>query len=156
MSDLSIQLHWQRAELALLTGKYSNAHTVQFNSDCDICVAAAPDWGGDPANTNPEQALASALSSCHMMTFLALGAKAAWPVASYSDHAVAHLGKNAQGQMSVTRIDLHPVVRFDTGFSPSDAELDKMQHRAHRYCFIANTLADSVEINILQPAHAGA
>ncbi|MBU0780146.1 MAG: OsmC family protein [Alphaproteobacteria bacterium] len=152
MSDLSIQLHWQRAEPALLTGKYSNAHTVQFNSDCDIQVDAAPDWGGDPANTNPEQALASALSSCHMMTFLALAAKAAWPVASYSDHAVAHLGKNAQGQMSVTRIDLRPLVRFDTGFSPSDAELEKMQHRAHRYCFIANTLADSVEINILHPA----
>jgi hypothetical protein len=49
MSDLSIQLHWQRAEPALLTGKYSNAHTVQFNSDCDIQVDAAPDWGGDPA-----------------------------------------------------------------------------------------------------------
>jgi len=23
-----------------------------------------------------------------------------------------------------------------------------MQHRAHRYCFIANTLADSVEVNV--------
>jgi len=149
MSDLSIRLHWQRVEPALMTGKYSNAHTVQFNGHCDIQVDAAPDWGGDPANTNPEQALASALSSCHMMTFLALAAKAAWPVASYSDHAVAHLGKNAQGQMSVTRIDLQPVVRFDTGFSASDAELEKMQHRAHRYCFIANSLADCVEINIL-------
>ena len=87
-----------------------------------------------------------------MMTFLALAAKAGWPVASYSDHAVAHLGKNAKGQMSVTRIDLHPAVRFDAGFAPDAAELSKMQHRAHRYCFIANTLADSVEINILQPA----
>jgi len=27
--------------------------------------------------------------------------------------------------------------------------LAKMQDRAHRYCFIANTLAESVEINIL-------
>jgi organic hydroperoxide reductase OsmC/OhrA len=152
MSNLSIQLHWQRVEPALLTGKYSNAHTVRFNDACAVQVDAAPDWGGDPAHTNPEQALASALSSCHMMTFLALAAKAGWPVASYSDHAVAHLGKNPKGQMSVTRIDLHPVVRFDTAFSPSDAELEKMQHRAHRYCFIANTLADSVEINILQLA----
>ncbi len=149
MSDLSIQLHWQRSELVLQTGKYSNAHTVQFNDAYDVRVDAAPDWGGDPANTNPEQALASALSSCHMMTFLALAAKAGWPVAGYHDRAVAHLGKNARGQMSVTRIDLHPVVRFDTGFSPDDGELEKMQHRAHRYCFIANTLADSVEINIL-------
>lgn len=73
----------------LLTGQYANAHSVQFNSDCDIRVDAAPDWVGDPAHTNPEQALASALSSCHMMTFLALAAEAGWPVASYSDHAIA-------------------------------------------------------------------
>lgn len=149
MSDLAIQLHWHRATPVLQTGAYSNAHVVQYNSQYDVTVDSAPDWGGDPANTNPEQALASALSSCHMMTFLALCAKAGWPVASYHDYAVAHLGKNPRGQMSVTRIDLHPVVRFDTGFTVSDTELTQMQERAHRYCFIANTLADSVEINIL-------
>ena len=48
----------------------------------------------------------------------------------------------------MTRIDLHPVVRFDTGFNVEDEKLAEMQDRAHRYCFIANTLADSVEINI--------
>lgn len=148
MSDLSIQLHWQRAEPVLQTGQYSNAHTVQYNNSYDVQVDSAPDWGGDPGNTNPEQALASALSSCHMMTFLALAAKVGWPVATYHDYAEAHLGKNPKGQMSVTRIDLHPVVRFDTGFSVSEKELEEMQDRAHRYCFIANTLADSVEINI--------
>jgi organic hydroperoxide reductase OsmC/OhrA len=149
MSDLSIDLHWQRMEPELTTGRYSNAHTVQYNDSFEVQVDAAPDWGGDPGNTNPEQALAAALSSCHMMTFLALAAKAKWPVASYYDRAVAHLGKNARGQISVTRVDLHPVVRFDTGFSVDAAKLEQMQDRAHRYCFIANTLADSVEINIL-------
>lgn len=149
MSELSIQLHWHRTTPELKPGAYSAEHTVIYTNSYDVQVDAAPDWGGDPANTNPEQALASALSSCHMMTFLALAAKAGWPVASYHDHAVAQLGKNARGQMSVTRIDLHPVVRFDTSFQVSEAEMDQMQDRAHRYCFIANTLADSVEINIL-------
>ncbi len=149
MSDLAIELHWQRAESNLQPGKYSAEHTVRYNNSYDVQVDAAPDWGGKAENTNPEQALASALSSCHMMTFLALSAKAGWPVASYHDYAEAHLGKNAKGQMSVTRIDLHPVVRFDTGFDVDPAELEQMQERAHRYCFIANTLADSVEINIL-------
>ncbi|MGM0559691.1 MAG: OsmC family protein [Pseudomonadota bacterium] len=149
MSDLSIQLHWQRAEPELRPGHYANAHSVQFNSTYGLQVDAAPDWGGDPGNTNPEQALASALASCHMMTFLALAAKAGWPVASYHDQAVAHLGKNTRGQMSVVRIDLHPVVHFDSDFTIESAKLDEMQDRAHRYCFIANSLADSVEINIL-------
>ena len=149
MSELSIKLHWQRAEAELKTGAYSNAHSVQFNDRYDLPFDAAPDWGGDPANTNPEQALAAALSSCHMMTFLALAAKAGWPVASYHDYAVAHLGKNPKGQMSVTRTDLHPVVRFDTGFAVDDAALAEMQDRAHRYCFVANALSDSVAVNIL-------
>lgn len=148
MSDLAIALHWQRAAPALQAGQYSNAHTVQYNDTHEVQVDAAPDWGGDAENTNPEQALAAALSSCHMMTFLALCAKAGWPVASYHDHAEAHLGKNARGLMCVTRIDLNPVVRFDTGFSIAADKLAEMQHRAHRYCFIANTLADSVEINV--------
>jgi organic hydroperoxide reductase OsmC/OhrA len=148
MSALAIELHWLRAEPAFETGKFSNAHSVQYNRSHELQVDAAPDWGGDPDHTNPEQALAAALSSCHMMTFLALCAKAGWPVASYHDYAEAHLGKNAKGQMSVTRIDLNPVVRFDTGFSLSDEQLVDMHDRAHRYCFIANTLADSVEINV--------
>ena len=148
MSDLAIDLHWQRAEPALKAGQYSNAHAVQYNRTHEVQVDAAPDWGGDPANTNPEQALAAALSSCHMMTFLALCAKAGWPVASYHDHAEAHLGKTAAGQMAVTRIDLNPVVRFDTGFTVEDTKLAEMQHRAHRYCFVANSLADSVEVRI--------
>lgn len=149
MSNLAIELHWLRVEPDFQPGKYSAEHVVRYNNNYEVQVDAAPDWGGKPENTNPEQALASALSSCHMMTFLALSAKAGWPVASYHDYAEAHLGKNAKGQMSVTRIDLHPVVRFDTGFDVDAAELEQMQDRAHRYCFIANSLADSVEINIL-------
>jgi organic hydroperoxide reductase OsmC/OhrA len=149
MSNLAIELHWQRAEPGFHPGKYSAEHLVRYNNSYEVQVDAAPDWGGKPENTNPEQALAAALSSCHMMTFLALSAKAGWPVASYHDYAEAHLGKNAKGLMSVTRIDLRPVVRFDTGFEVDDTALAAMQNRAHRYCFIANTLAESVEINIL-------
>lgn len=149
MSNLAIELQWQRVDPVLQTGKYTNAHSVIYNDKHAVDVDAAPDWGGDPDYTNPEQALAAALSSCHMMTFLALCAKAGWPVAGYRDYAVAHLGKNPKGQMSITQIDLHPVVRFDTGFAVGAAELEQMHDRAHRYCFVANTLADSVAINIL-------
>lgn len=131
-----------------MPGKFSNAHEVIYNQQFQLKADAAPDWGGNAEYTNPEQALAAAVSSCHLMTFLALAAKTKWPVASFSDRAVAYLGKNAKGLMSVTKIDLHPVVEFDLGFEVSDEDLKKMHHRAHRYCFIANTLDSSVEINI--------
>jgi organic hydroperoxide reductase OsmC/OhrA len=54
--------------------------------------------------------------------------------------------------MAVTRIDLHPVVEFDEGFTVEAGKLAEMQDRAHRYCFIANSLADSVAVNVLEPA----
>jgi organic hydroperoxide reductase OsmC/OhrA len=148
MSALSIELNWHRSSTELIPGQYSNAHQVVFNEQYEIVADAAPDWGGHQANTNPEQALAAAISSCHMMTFLALSAKAGWPVRQYDDHATATLGKNPKGQMSVVRIDLKPRVSFDPGFQVEPAELEKMQQRAHRYCFVANSLAPEVEINI--------
>ena len=113
MSELSITLKWNLGEGEMAQGKYSNYHEISYNDSFKLVADAAPDWGGDPANTNPEQALAASVSSCHMMTFLALAVKAKWPVISYTDKADATLGKNPKGQMAVTKIVLHPVVQFD-------------------------------------------
>ena len=150
MSELSIQLKWQLGEGELVQGKYSNSHEITYNDQFTLTADAAPDWGGDVANTNPEQALAASISSCHMMTFLALAAKVKWPVASYEDKAEAFLGKNAKGQMAVVKIRLNPVVQFSEGFSINDQEMKEMHDRSHRYCFIANSLSDEVgfEVNL--------
>ena len=148
MSELSIKLNWKRKEEELSPGKFSSEHEVSYNDHYMVKADTAPDWGGSAENTNPEQALAASLSSCHMMTFLALSAKPKWPVLSYEDHAIAHLGKNDKKQMIVNKIDLHPKVSFDHGFEVSHEELEKMHDRAHRYCFIANTLDSGVEVNI--------
>ena len=83
-----------------------------------------------------------------MMTFLALAAKVNWPVASFKDNANAHLGKDPQGKMCISRIDLNPVVEFDDGFEISEDKLKDMHERAHRYCFVANSIADHVEMNV--------
>ena len=148
MSELSINLYWKRQELELSPGKFSSAHEISYNDQFKVIADTAPDWGGSAQNTNPEQALAASLSSCHMMTFLALAAKTKWPVSSYDDNAIAYLGKNSKKQMIVNRIDLNPTISFDSGFEVSNEELEKMHDRAHKYCFIANTLDDGVEVNI--------
>ena len=66
---------------------------------------------------NPEQSLAAAISSCHMMTFLALSAKMRWPVVSYKDEACAFLGKNSKGKMCVIiKLFLNPIIKFNDNF----------------------------------------
>lgn len=148
MSEISVNLCWKRKEAELTPGKFSSEHEIAYNDQFKVITDAAPSWGGSALNTNPEQALAASLSSCHMMTFLALAAKIKWPLSSYDDHAIAHLGKNSKGQMIVNQIDLNPKVSFDNGFEISEEEMAKMHDRAHRYCFIANTLDSAVEVNI--------
>jgi len=148
MSELSVDLSWNRKEDELLPGKFSSEHEVSYNEQYKVLVDTAPDWGGSANNTNPEQALAASLSSCHMMTFLALAAKMNWPVTGYKDNAIATLGKNSKGKMSVTKIELNPKVEFSDGFSADSEEMKKVQERAHRYCFIANSLSDEVKVII--------
>ncbi len=148
MSELSIQLKWQLGEGELVQGKYSNSHEITYNDQFKLTADAAPDWGGDIANTNPEQALAASISSCHMMTFLALASKAKWQVCSYEDKAEAFLGKNSKGQMAVIKIRLNPSVQFSDGFTVSEQEMNEMHDRSHRYCFIANSLSEEVEFEV--------
>ena len=71
-----------------------------------------------------------------------------WPVTSYKDKALATLGKNSKGKMSVTKIVLNPKVEFSNGFSINIEEIKKVQDRAHRYCFIANSLSEEVKVDV--------
>ena len=148
MSKISIDLKWKLDKGTLTPGNYSNIHEIKFNSNIWIKGDSAPDWHGDPNNTNPEQTLAASLSSCHMMTFLALAAKMNWPVLSYKDNAIATLGKNSKGKMSVTSIELNPKVEFSKNFKMDQKKIKETQDRAHRYCFIANSLSSDVKVRI--------
>ena len=141
MSQISIDLVWKLENGELTPGKYSNQHEITFTKNTKIIADSAPDWRGSELNTNPEQTLAASISSCHMMTFLALAAKMNWPVISYKDNAIATLGKNSKGLMSVTETKLNPKIEFSDNFSVNNGEMKKMQDRAHRYCFISNSLS---------------
>ena len=148
MSELSIFLEWDLSGQIFSPGKYSTDHIITTNNNLIIPASSAPKYGGNINNLNPEQALAAAMSSCHMMTFLALSAKMKWPVLNYSDKTVAFIGKNSSGKMSVNKIELNPKILFENNFKITHEEMLKMQDRAHRYCFIANTLSEEVEIKI--------
>ena len=148
MSDLTVELNWELGNYELTHGKYLTDHTIKINDQTILNGGSAPGYGGSEQNLNPEQALAAAVSSCHMMTFLALAAKLKWPVLKYSDKANAFLGKNSKQKMCVNKIELNPVIQFEKNFKVSDQEMEKMQERSHRYCFISNSLSEEVEVVI--------
>ena len=148
MSKISIGLTWKLGDGKMTPENYSNVHEIIFTPKIKITGDSAPDWRGNEINSNPEQTLAASLSSCHMMTFLALAAKMKWPVKTYKDTAVAKLGKNLKGLISVTEIELNPKVEFSNGFSVDNLKMKEVQDRAHRYCFISNSLSKEVKVKI--------
>ena len=123
MNNLTIELNWELGNGELVYGKYLTDHKIKINDQIILNGGSAPEYGGSKQNLNPEPALAAAVSSCHMMTFLALAAKLKWPVLRYSDKAIAFLGKNSKNKICVNKIELNPVIQFKNNFSVSGLEM---------------------------------
>lgn len=147
MSEHRIIIQWQRRSESFQFEDYNRQHCWAGPDGEWLQVSAAPAYFGDPDLLNPEQALAGSLSSCHMLTFLAVASKQGIVPDSYQDTAVAHLGRNEQGKMAVIRIELYPKVRFALGQAISQEIYQDLHERAHKACFVANALSCAVQIS---------
>ncbi len=148
MSEYVAQLSWSLGDGELAFGKYNPNHRMTFSGGLSATMTSAPEYGGDTRYVNPEEALAAALSSCHMMTFIALAAKARWKIKGYRDRAVASLGKTGDGRTRVREIVLHPVIEFEPGHEIAREKLEEMHERAHRYCFVANAISCDMRVEL--------
>jgi organic hydroperoxide reductase OsmC/OhrA len=114
-------------------GEDARAHDVLLGAQ-SLASSSALELGGDETKSNPEVLLVGALSSCHMLWFLALARKKGFEVASYEDDADGVLdGKK------FTAATLRPRVRW-AGEPPAPDAIEALHHRAHQLCFIANSV----------------
>ena len=144
MSEHRVAVAWDRGGADFTYETYSRSHVVTFGGGVSIPASAAPEFRGSPERVNPEEAFVAALSSCHMLTFLALAARKRLVVESYRDDAVGILDKNEAGKLAMTQVTLRPVVRFA---EPVAREvLDKLHHQAHEHCFIASSVKTEVRV----------
>jgi organic hydroperoxide reductase OsmC/OhrA len=146
MSEHKVTLRWERSGTEFTYQKYPRDHTWSFDGGKIVTASAAPAYLGNPANVDPEEAFVASLSSCHMLTFLAVACKQKFVLDSYVDEAVGHMEKNSEGRLAITRVELHPRINWSGDRSPSAEELDKMHHTAHDQCFIANSVKTEVTV----------
>jgi organic hydroperoxide reductase OsmC/OhrA len=146
MSEHRISLQWSRSGSPFARGNYRSNHEIHYPGGQTLHGGPSPEFGGDATWTDPEQMLLSALSSCHMLTFLAVAANRGYVVDSYSDDAVALLGKNADGKTAVVQATLAPRVTFSGDKRPTPDEYAKLHERAHAACFIANSVKTVVDV----------
>lgn len=142
MSEHRIALDWSLGDAAFTYEAYPRNHLIRFKDGQETLTASAsPVYRGDGSKADPEDMLVAALSSCHMLSFLAIAAKKRLTVTSYQDEAVGFL-ENDAGKLWITRVILRPKIEMN-----ADAEtLMQIHHMAHEACFIANSVKTEVTV----------
>lgn len=143
MHVYSSRLEWH-GSTAVGYEAYGREHQVVIPpAGAELRLSSDPAFRGDAQRPNPEQLLLAAASSCQLLSFLAIAARARIDVRIYEDDAEALMPEDEK-PMRITRILLRPriVLSADTDLG----RVRRLVERAHEECFIANTLAAEVVI----------
>jgi organic hydroperoxide reductase OsmC/OhrA len=147
MSTHHASIVWKRTSADFTYDTYNRAHEVRFKSGAIVLPSSsAPAFKGDADRVDPEEAFVGSLSSCHMLTFLAICARKRLTLDSYEDDASGTLEKGESGKLWMAHVTLRPRVRFAPGSSVDRATLDQIHHLAHADCFIANSVKTEVSV----------
>jgi organic hydroperoxide reductase OsmC/OhrA len=108
-----------------------------------LAMSADAAFGGDAERLNPEQLVVLAASTCQLLSFLAVAARARIDVVSYLDDAEGEMPAEP-APPHLTRIVLRPriVVRGDVSLD----RVRRMVDAAHRECYVANSLRTDVTV----------
>jgi organic hydroperoxide reductase OsmC/OhrA len=146
------EVTWQRGDAAFVDRRYSRVHRWAFEGGPVLRASSSPHVVpvpmSDPAAVDPEGAFVAALSSCHMLWFLDLAARAGLVVDRYEDQAEGILitesietsGTGTESHPSLGKITLRPVVTFAAGADVPAELFARLHHQAHERCFLANAL----------------
>ncbi|WP_444901980.1 OsmC family protein [Microbulbifer sp. SSSA007] len=152
MSEYTSTVVWQRDNQIFTDNQYSRAHIWQFDGGLSVPASSSPHVVPIPysvaENVDPEEAFVAALSSCHMLFFLAIAAKRGFVVDEYRDEAVGLMDTNKEGKLAMTKVTLRPLVRFFGNKKPSREQLEKIHHLSHKQCFIANSVNSEIVTEI--------
>ena len=116
---------------------YGREHLIRIAGKPDLDGSADPTFRGDATKHNPEDMLVTALSTCHMLSYLHMATVAGVVVVAYEDRAEGTMvTEGDSGRFS--EVVLHPTV---TNRADSDPARALAAHEsAHHACFIANSV----------------
>jgi peroxiredoxin-like protein len=115
---------------------YSREYEITISGRQVIAGSAAPGFLGDAERTNPEELFLASISSCQMLTYLALAARAGIEVTSYSDDSEATLAME-EGKWRMTTVTLRPRIEMSAGDRETAHVLIE---KAHKHCFITRSV----------------
>lgn len=115
---------------------YSREYTVSMDGKPDLIGSADPMFRGKPGIHNPEDLFVAAISSCHMLSYLALCARRGVNVVEYEDNASGTLVLSGRGGR-FANVTLNPVVTIASW--DMEALAITLHDEAHKDCYIASS-----------------
>ncbi len=116
---------------------YGRQYRVLIEGKPDLAGTADPVFRGEANKHNPEDLFLAAISSCHMLSYLALCARKGVRVLAYVDEAHGRMAVGADGGGKFEEVTLRPSVTIE---GERNAALAQQLHAtAHEQCFIANS-----------------
>jgi organic hydroperoxide reductase OsmC/OhrA len=116
---------------------YGRQHRILIDGKPELHATADAAFRGDAATHNPEDLFLAAISSCHMLSYLALCAREKLRVVAYEDEARGTMQEDGKGGGKFVEVTLHPVVTLAS--ADDAARATELHERAHQLCFIANS-----------------
>ena len=160
MAQYSAEVIWERGDAVFTDNRYSRRHLLRFDGGLEVPASSSPQSVpvplSDPAAVDPEEGLIAALSSCHMLWFLAIAGKRKFRVDRYRDQATGLLAKNADGKWYISVITLRPEVQFSGELLPTPEQIEAMHHSAHAECYIAHSVISEVRVEPISQGTASA
>jgi organic hydroperoxide reductase OsmC/OhrA len=152
MSEHRATIEWtgSASPTDFVKGRYSREHRWTFDGGIVVDGSSSPSvvpapWS-NPHHVDPEEAYVASISSCHMLTFLFVAAKAGFAVAHYRDEAVGVMTRTAQGVAWISRVTLSPRITYAGDKQPTPDELARLHHAAHDGCFIASSVKTEIVV----------
>ncbi|HEV7698784.1 MAG TPA: OsmC family protein [Pyrinomonadaceae bacterium] len=151
MSSYNATITWKSDSADTFTkNQYTRGHEWAFDGGVTVPASSSPHAVRVPfsveAAVDPEEALVAAASSCHMLSFLWVVAKAGFVCDSYEDNAVGEMTTNEDGKQWISTITLDPQILWSGDKTPTAQELAHMHHEAHEICYIANSIKSEIVI----------
>jgi organic hydroperoxide reductase OsmC/OhrA len=135
-----VTTHWEgnRGTGTSSVSAYDRIHTASMEQKPDLKLTTDNALYGNKTIHNPEDLLLTALSSCHMLSYLYVCAIEGVVITGYTDNATGIMVEDISGGGHFTEVTLNPT--FTVADSSMIEKAIALHHKASEVCYIANSV----------------